>query len=145
MKAFIKYLYWYHANEVLSDDIGDGKSILQVSRLLPLYDIAEKYAMPLLASATLSTFEKVCSNETCGLELEKQHNWWIRMAKNIYNKVGDHDRTLWRQVLLRLTRVHSKILIQQEDLIKKMTWDVPDFAAELLSTGGIVGEGVAKQ
>jgi len=144
MEAFVKYLYGYNVNEVLSVNDSNGGTSLQMRRLLTLYDTAEKYGMPRLAYLTLSEFERVCSTSVNGLHLKTQSNWWSFMANDIYNNAGYHDRTLWRQAFLRLTRLHSKILIQNEDLIKKVLTDVPEFAVELVLQGGLDGTGLKK-
>jgi len=141
MKALVKHLYGYTTIEVLT---GDGKVGISVQWLLGLHDIAQKYTQPQLAASTLSEFERLCSMADSGTHLKQQANWWEHMAKDIYNKASDYDRTLWRQALLRLTWIYSKILIQNEDLIKAVTRDVPGFAAELFLRGGLDGKGIKK-
>ena len=146
MEAFVKYLYGYNVEEVLcSKELSDdGGPVLQMEILLELYDIAEKYGYPNLASLVLSKFEETCCYEFSGQQLKVQPNWWEYMAKHSYNNAGDHDRTLWRQALLRLTCAHSAILIENEDLIREVTKDVPGFAADLVLQGGLDGEGIKK-
>jgi len=144
MEAFVKYLYGYNIEEVLCANGSDGQPTLQLRRLLKLYDTAEKYGMPRLASLTLVAFEEVCSSSASGLHLKSRSNWWAFMANDIYNHAGYHDRTLWRQALLRLTWLHSMLLIQNDDLVKEVLTEVPEFAVELVLQGGLDGKGPKK-
>ena len=106
--------------------VGDDKPGMKVEWLLGVHDIAGKYAQPQLAASTLSEFQRVCSSSGSGLQLKQHGHWWRYMAHALYDKASDHDRTPWREALLRLTRIHATVLIQNEELIREVTTDVPD-------------------
>jgi len=145
MKAFVKYLYGYSVLEVLVED--DKCAVGQT--FLRLYDVAEKYSVPGLASSALSLYVEIASTAESSVQLkqdlvEGKLTWWFSMAHVLYKKADDHDRTAWRQALLQLTWLHAQILVQHEDVIEKLVKDVPGFATELFLRGGLDGKGVKK-